>query len=83
MTPRTRACTSAKSTAGPRFAAASNVFDGTQPVFRQSPPMAPRSISTVSAPICAAPAATDSPPDPAPITHRSQRISLIGPVPDS
>src|SRR6516164_11408217 len=52
-------------------AAASNDFDGTQPKFRQSPPIAPRSTRTTSAPICAAPAATASPPDPAPMTQRS------------
>src|SRR6516165_8533815 len=52
-------------------AAASNDFEGTQPKFRQSPPIAPRSTSTTSAPICAAPAATASPPDPAPMTQRS------------
>ena len=46
-------------------------FDGTQPKFRQSPPIAPRSTSTTSAPICAAPAATASPPEPAPMTQRS------------
>jgi len=33
--------------------------------------MAPRSTRTTFAPIWAAPAATDNPPDPAPITHKS------------
>ena len=51
--------------------AASSALLGIQPKFRQSPPMTPRSISTTSAPSCAAPAATASPPAPAPITHKS------------
>jgi hypothetical protein len=53
------------------FAAAISDFDGTQPVLRQSPPILPASISTVRAPSCTAPAATDSPPEPAPITQMS------------
>ena len=56
-----------------RLATASKAFDGTQPVFRHSPPMAPRSISTVSSPSREVPAATDSPADPAPMTQTSQR----------
>ena len=35
-----------------RFAAASSAFDGTQPKLRQSPPISPRSISTVFTPSC-------------------------------
>ena len=86
MTPRTCRRTAAKSTAGagwrdaerPRLraawaaaAAAIRLLDGTQPTFRQSPPMAPRSISTTDAPSCTAPAATLRPAEPAPMTQRS------------
>src|SRR6185312_17473488 len=62
-------------------AAASSAFDGTQPALRQSPPMAPRSISTTSRPSCAAPAATTSPAEPAPTMQTSGvRISVSSAV---
>ncbi len=54
------------------WAAAISALDGTQPVLRQSPPISPFSTSTTDAPICTAPAATDRPDEPAPITQRSQ-----------
>ena len=59
------------------FAAASSAFDGTQPLFRQSPPMRPASNSTTRAPNCAAPAATLSPPDPPPMTQMSVSICFM------
>ena len=59
------------------LAAASRVLEGTQPVFRQSPPISPASISTTRAPICTAPAASDSPPEPAPMMQRSVVITSI------
>src|ERR1700742_3102526 len=54
-----------------RLAAASNAFDGTQPVLRHSPPMTPRSINTVGTPKAAAAAATDRPAAPPPMTQMS------------
>ena len=45
-------------------------FDGTQPTFRQSPPISSRSTSATLAPSPAAPAAVTSPAVPAPITTR-------------
>ncbi len=45
-------------------------FDGTQPTFRQSPPIRWRSISATRAPRPAAPLADTSPAVPAPITTR-------------
>ena len=45
-------------------------FEGTQPTFRQSPPIRWRSISATFAPIPAATAAVTSPAVPAPITTR-------------
>ena len=57
------------------LAAASSAFDGTQPLFRQSPPMRSASNSTTRAPICAAPAATLSPPDPPPMMQIS--VSMV------
>ena len=61
-------------------AAASNALLGTQPVLRQSPPMRPRSISATRAPSCAAPAATDSPAAPAPMTARSKSMGGVDPA---
>src|SRR5690606_20965741 len=52
-------------------------LDGTQPVLRQSPPISPFSTSTVRAPSMAAPAATERPPAPAPITHISASIRVM------
>ena len=43
-------------------------FEGTQPTFRQSPPIRCRSISATFAPMPAATAAVTSPAVPAPIT---------------
>jgi hypothetical protein len=59
-------------------AAARSAFDGTQPKLRQSPPISVRSINTVLAPNCDAPAATVRPPEPAPMTQMStDKISLM------
>ena len=92
MTPWTWSRTLAKSTAGrcaitpngaarrgasARRAAASSAFDGTQPVLRQSPPILPFSTSTTGTPNAAAAAATDNPPDPAPMTQMSVLISSV------
>src|SRR6266571_8634779 len=61
-----------------RLPAAISDFEGTQPVLRHSPPILPFSISTTGTPKAAAAAATDRPPEPAPITQRSGvRISVI------
>src|ERR1700742_3079524 len=54
-----------------RLVAASSAFDGTQPVLRHSPPIVPRSISTVGTPKAAAAAATDRPAAPPPMTQMS------------
>lgn len=62
-------------------AARRRALEGTQPVFRQSPPISPPSISTTRAPICTAPAATDNPPEPAPITQISVSITPISQAP--
>src|SRR5262245_55195745 len=53
------------------LAAAISAFDGTQPVLRHSPPSLPFSISTTETPKAAAAAATERPPEPAPITQMS------------
>src|SRR5262245_65866665 len=53
------------------LAAAISAFDGTQPVLRHSPPSLPFSMSTTETPKAAAAAATDRPPEPAPITQMS------------
>src|SRR5262245_2842797 len=53
------------------LAAAISAFDGTQPVLRHSPPSLPFSMSTTGTPKAAAAAATDRPPEPAPITQMS------------
>ena len=47
-----------------------SAFDGTQPMFRQSPPSRSRSTSATVAPSPAATAAATSPPVPAPSTTR-------------
>ena len=52
-------------------AARMSPFEGTQPTFRQSPPIRCRSTSATFAPIPAATAAVTRPAVPAPITHRS------------
>ena len=57
--------------ASARFAAAMSAFEGTQPTLRHSPPILPFSISTTGTPNAAAAAATESPPEPAPITQMS------------
>ena len=58
-----------------------SAFDGTQPVLRQSPPILCFSISTTGTPNAAAAAATDRPPEPAPITQMSGvRISAMRPL---
>ena len=54
-----------------RSAAAISAFDGTQPVLRHSPPNLPFSISTTGTPNAFAAAATDRPPEPAPMTQMS------------
>src|SRR5262249_31787463 len=53
------------------LAAAIRDFDGTQPVLRQSPPIFAFSMRTTGTPNAAAAAATESPPEPAPITQIS------------
>ena len=62
-----------------RLAAAISAFDGTQPVLRHSPPILPFSISTTGTPNAAAAAATDSPPEPAPMTQMSG-VRVLGHV---
>ena len=59
------------------LAAASSAFDGTQPLFRHSPPIAPRSISTVDTPKAAAAVATERPAAPAPMTQISGVIRSL------
>src|SRR5262249_3964506 len=54
-----------------RLPAAISDLEGTQPVLRHSPPILPRSISTTGTPNAAAAAATERPPEPAPITQMS------------
>src|SRR5436189_4737989 len=54
-----------------RLPAAISDLEGTQPVLRHSPPILPRSMSTTGTPNAAAAAATERPPEPAPITQRS------------
>src|SRR5262245_9453318 len=49
-----------------------SVFDGTQPVHRQSPPSLCFSTSATLAPSDAPPAATTRPPEPPPMTTRSK-----------
>ena len=70
--PNARAC----ATACACFPAASSAFEGTQPVLRHSPPILPCSISTTGTPNAAAAAATERPPDPAPITQMSVVMCL-------
>src|SRR6185436_712909 len=53
------------------LAAAISALDGTQPKFRQSPPMRSRSTRTTERPSCAAPAATTRPAEPPPTTQTS------------
>src|SRR6187397_643937 len=53
------------------LAAARRAFDGTHPVFKHSPPIRPRSTRITLSPSSAAPAETDRPAAPAPITQRS------------
>ena len=92
MTSWTWRCTAAKSTSGSAgrtpngalarrayamCAAAIRLFDGTQPVFRQSPPILSASISTVRRPSWAAPEATDSPAEPPPITQMSASMRSL------
>src|SRR5579875_243702 len=52
-------------------AARIRVFDGTQPILTQVPPMVPAPISATSAPSSLARIAAENPADPAPITTRS------------
>ena len=78
---RARPIASADAALLTRRAASIIALDGTQPVLRQSPPINPPSIKTTFAPICTAPAATESPAEPAPITTKSAsnfiRVPLI------
>src|ERR1700727_801304 len=86
ITPCTCRCTADQSISGsgrrmpkrnaPRAAvtacdAARSALLGTQPKFRQSPPMRSRSISVTRSPSWAATAVTDRPAAPAPMTARS------------
>jgi len=66
-TPKAGACAMARAC----FPAAISDFEGTQPKLRQSPPMRPFSTSTTGTPNAAAAAATDRPPEPAPMTQMS------------
>src|SRR5262245_14268117 len=61
----------ARATARAWLAAAISDFDGTQPVLRHSPPRLPLWMSATETPKAAAAAATDRPPEPAPITQMS------------
>lgn len=61
----------ARRTSAAKRAERMNVFDGTQPVNRQSPPSAVFSINSTRAPSCAAPTPATNPPDPPPITIKS------------
>src|SRR6476646_11063834 len=54
-----------------RLPAAISDLEGTQPVLRHSPPILPFSMSTTGTPNAAAAAATERPPEPAPITQMS------------
>src|SRR5262245_43600261 len=54
-----------------RLPAATRDLEGTQPVLRHSPPILPFSMSTTGTPNAAAAAATERPPEPAPITQIS------------
>jgi hypothetical protein len=56
----------------------SSAFDGTHPVFRQSPPRRSRSTSATRAPSPAAPIAPTSPAVPPPITTRSYACAGVG-----
>src|SRR5215472_5934071 len=66
-TPKARA--SARAWA--RSPAAISAFDGTQPVLRHSPPILFFSTNTTDTPNAAAAAATERPPEPAPMTQMS------------
>src|SRR5215475_767609 len=66
-TPKARACATARAC----LAAAISDFEGTQPVLRHSPPILLFSTSTTGTPKAAAAAATERPPEPAPITQMS------------
>ena len=66
-TPKARACAMARAC----LAAAISDFEGTQPVLRHSPPILPFSTSTTDTPKAAAAAATERPPEPAPMTQIS------------
>lgn len=70
-------CVPSKALLAAAAAAANSALDGTQPWFRQSPPIAAASTSTTRAPICAAPAATERPPAPAPMTQISVAIASL------
>src|SRR5215510_152528 len=54
-----------------RLPAAISDLEGTQPVLRHSPPILPFSMSTTGTPNAAVAAATERPPEPAPITQMS------------
>ena len=60
------------------LAARIRALDGTQPTFKQSPPMRCRSTSATFAPRPAAPAAATSPAVPAPTTTRLYRPLGLG-----
>src|SRR6266508_6530034 len=66
-TPKTAASASTRA----RLPAAISDFEGTQPVLRHSPPILAFSINTTGTPKAAAAAATERPPEPAPITQMS------------
>src|SRR5262249_59279610 len=64
------------------FAAATSAFEGTQPVLRHSPPILSFSINTTDTPNAAAAAATERPPEPAPMTQMSGCKRSAMPTPD-
>ena len=97
MTSCTCRCTLAKSTsaapaetpkarasarAWARLPAAISAFEGTQPVLRHSPPILSFSINTTDTPNAAAAAATERPPEPAPMTQMSgcKRSAMPSPI---
>src|SRR5215471_15643469 len=73
--------TAASAIARARLPAAMSDLEGTHPVFRHSPPILPFSISTTGTPKAAAAAATDRPPEPAPMTQMSgvKRSAMLSP----
>src|SRR5262245_5973813 len=76
-TPKAGACATARAC----LAAAISDFEGTQPVLRHSPPILFFSTNTTGTPKAAAAAATERPPEPAPMTQMSgcRRSAMASP----